>query len=236
MCDFVNSNEFTEISIINESTSRGMRSRVFGVSHASGLGGCTRSTKCIARLDLAVSIHSVQAEGDERRTGRGGGGGGTRERESLAITAALLLRSMVANLYDKQPVLGVHACNRVYTYTYVAGVPVNKHPGINNARPCHSGPCLGERSRVTVSRHRATRTKSSPLAKDDTLRSASSAPGRQRYPRRREIPASTADVIDFDFTTCRDIAYRDGHGGHDGHRRCSSRKIHCNWFAVVQLM
>jgi len=47
----------------------------------------------------------------------------TRERESLAITAALLLQSMVANLYDKQPVLGVHACNRVYTYTYVVGGP-----------------------------------------------------------------------------------------------------------------
>jgi len=70
-----------------------------------------------------------------------------RENESLAITAVLLLRSMVANLYDKQSVLGAHACN-LYTYTYVVGVLVNKHPSTNNARPCHLGPP----SRVTVSR------------------------------------------------------------------------------------
>lgn len=89
---------------------------MFGVSHASGiLGGCTRSTKCIARLDLAVSIQRAAEGGDEG--GGAGEEGSTRERESLAITAALLLRSMVANLYDKQPVLGVHACNRGYTYT-----------------------------------------------------------------------------------------------------------------------
>lgn len=49
--------------IINESASRGTRSRVFGMSHASGLGGYTRSTKCIARLDLAVSIQRA-AEGE----------------------------------------------------------------------------------------------------------------------------------------------------------------------------
>lgn len=110
---------------------------MFGVSHASGLGGCTRSTKCIARLDLAVSMQRAQ----QKEAGSGGKGEARGERESLAITAAQLLRSMVANLYDKQPVLGVHARGRVYTYTYVADVPVNKHPGANNAR--HSGP--GER-------------------------------------------------------------------------------------------
>lgn len=115
---------------------------MFGVSHASGLGGCTRSTKCIARPDLAVSMQRApQKEAGRKRGRRRHGGGGTGERESLAITAALLLRSMVANLYDKQPVLGVHARSRAYTYTRAADVPVNKHPGRNNAR--HSGPSPG---------------------------------------------------------------------------------------------
>jgi len=77
----------------------------------------------IGRLHAFYEVHRAvliqrAAEGDEVD------GRGEREtRESLAITAALLLRSMVANLYDKQPVLGVHACNRIYMYTYVAGGP-----------------------------------------------------------------------------------------------------------------
>lgn len=104
------------------------------------------------RPDLAVSIQR-SAEGDkEDGRERRGRYQRTRERESLAITIALLLRSMVANLYDKQPVLGVHACSRTYTYTYVVGVPVNKLPGTNNTRLCHSEPSRGT-SRVTVSRH-----------------------------------------------------------------------------------
>lgn len=110
---------------------------MFGVSHASGIG----RLHAFYEVHRAARSRDIDAACSRRRLGRGkgkgGGGGRTGERESLAITA-LLLRSMVANLYDKQPVLGVHARSRVYTYTYVADVPVNKHPGTNNAR--HSGP------------------------------------------------------------------------------------------------
>lgn len=102
-------------------------SRVFGVSHASvgweaaarvpQSASCTISYRYTVYQKEAVVGRTGTTERErerktERKTEREREG--ERARERLAITAALP-RSMVANLYDKQPVLGVHACNRIYT-------------------------------------------------------------------------------------------------------------------------
>lgn len=69
MYDFIDSPS-TEIFAINESWGTG--SRVFGVFHASGLGGCTRSTKLhrTGSISLYLSIQRAAEGGEEDGRGR----------------------------------------------------------------------------------------------------------------------------------------------------------------------
>lgn len=60
----------------------------------------------------SISRAGIDTQKETRKGGERGGYG----RESLAITAARRYqRSMVANLYDKQPTLGIHTWSRIYT-------------------------------------------------------------------------------------------------------------------------
>lgn len=107
------------------------------------------------RLDLAVYLNSVQQkekEEEKEEAREKGEETRSRERESLAITA-VLPRSVVANLYDKQPVY-----TRVQLYN-TTGSP----PRLTISTRICTPASLGSVTRNAPSGHRVVRVDMSPI-------------------------------------------------------------------------